>query len=109
MDRIRKKERIRIHPFTNFGGGVFWFQKDKIQFQHSATPVTWQTWTGRKWGRVGGIPSSYFFNPFRMISNRSEDPDFLLTGDTVYPGQGIPAVVLGGLHVVEQFFARKRG
>lgn len=86
-----------------------WFQKDKILFLHSATPVTWRTWTGRKFGRVGGIPNSYFSNPFQMLGNRSEDPNLLLTGDTVYPGQGIPAVVLGGLHVVEQFLARKRG
>lgn len=86
-----------------------WFLREKIVFTHSATPVTWRTWTGRKWGRVGGIPSSYFFNPFRMVSNRSEDPNLLLTGDTVYPGQGIPAVVLGGLHAVEQFYMRKRG
>ncbi|TGM06117.1 phytoene desaturase family protein [Leptospira jelokensis] len=86
-----------------------WFIREKIIFTHSATPVTWQTWTGRKWGRVGGIPSSYFFNPFQMVSNRSEDPNLLLTGDTVYPGQGIPAVVLGGLHAVEQFYMRKRG
>lgn len=105
----KKKKELESILLQTLEEEFSWFQKEKIKFQHSATPVTWQTWTGRKWGRVGGIPSSYFFNPFRMISNRSEDPDFLLTGDTVYPGQGIPAVVLGVLHAVEQFFARKRG
>lgn len=104
-----KKKKLEAILLQTLETEFVWFQKENILFQHSATPVTWQTWTGRKFGRVGGIPSNYFFNPFRMIGNRSEDEDLLLTGDTVYPGQGIPAVVLGGLHVVEQFLERKRG
>ncbi|MCW7481269.1 phytoene desaturase family protein [Leptospira kanakyensis] len=103
-----KKKKIESIIIQTLVEKFPWFQKDKILFLHSATPVTWKTWTGRKFGRVGGIPNSYFSNPFKMLSNRSEDPNLLLTGDTVYPGQGIPAVVLGGLHVVEQFLARKR-
>ncbi|PJZ85503.1 phytoene desaturase family protein [Leptospira harrisiae] len=106
QEKKRKIESILIQTLeTTFP----WFQRETILFKHSATPVTWKTWIGRKFGRVGGIPSSYFLNPFRMLSNRSEEPNLLLTGDTVYPGQGIPAVVLGGLHAVEQFFERKRG
>ncbi|TGM54771.1 FAD-binding protein [Leptospira biflexa] len=108
-DYPAKKKEIESILISVLEKEFDWFQREKILFSHSATPVTWQTWTGRKFGRVGGIPSSYFFNPFRMVSNRSEDPSLLLTGDTVYPGQGIPAVVLGGLNAVEQFYGRKRG
>ncbi|MCW7494468.1 NAD(P)/FAD-dependent oxidoreductase [Leptospira sp. 2 VSF19] len=104
-----KKKRMESIVIQTIEEKFPWFQKDKILFRHSATPVTWKTWTGRKFGRVGGIPNSFFSNPFKMLSNRSEDPSLLLTGDTVYPGQGIPAVVLGGLHAVEQFLERKRG
>ncbi|MBM9548500.1 FAD-dependent oxidoreductase [Leptospira sp. 201903074] len=104
-----KKKKLETIILQTLQAEFPWFQKEKILFLHSATPVTWQTWTGRKFGRVGGIPSSYFFNPFRMIRNCSEDPNLLLTGDTVYPGQGIPAVVMGGLNAVEQYFDRKRG
>lgn len=106
--QIRKKE-IESQILSTLEKNFDWFKLQNILFYHSATPVTWQTWTGRKWGRVGGIPSFYFLNPFRMVSNRSEDPTVLLTGDTVYPGQGIPAVVLGGLNAVEQFESRKFG
>ncbi|MCG6142901.1 phytoene desaturase family protein [Leptospira bandrabouensis] len=106
---LDKKKTIESILIQTLEESFSWFHRDKILFQHSATPVTWKTWTGRKFGRVGGIPNSYFSNPFQMLSNRSEDPNLLLTGDTVYPGQGIPAVVLGGLHSVEQFLARKRG
>ncbi|TGL54110.1 FAD-binding protein [Leptospira kemamanensis] len=105
----RKKKEIESILIRTLEKTFPWFSKEMIVFSHSATPVTWQTWTGRKWGRVGGIPSSYFLNPFRMVSNRSEDPNLLLTGDTVYPGQGIPAVVLGGLHTVERYMEGKFG
>ncbi|XDD43746.1 phytoene desaturase family protein [Leptospira sp. WS60.C2] len=104
-----KKKEIESILYSTLEKVFPWFLRENIQFSHSATPVTWQTWTGRKWGRVGGIPTSYFFNPFQMVANRSEDLSLLLTGDTVYPGQGIPAVVLGGLNAVEQFHKRKRG
>ncbi|XDD47555.1 phytoene desaturase family protein [Leptospira sp. WS39.C2] len=107
QDYPKKKKEIETILLTALEKSFPWFFREKIVFYHSGTPVTWQTWTGRKWGRVGGIPSSYFFNPFRMLSNRSEDPTLLLTGDTVYPGQGIPAVVLGGLNAVEQFYQGK--
>lgn len=108
-DYPKKKQEIESILLSVLEKRFPWFLRENLQFYHSATPVTWQTWTGRKWGRVGGIPTSYFFNPFRMFSNRSEDPSLLLTGDTVYPGQGIPAVVLGGLNAVDQFYTRKRG
>ncbi|TGK84609.1 FAD-binding protein [Leptospira noumeaensis] len=104
-----KKKEIESILIDTLKNQFSWFKNGKVLFLHSATPVTWKTWTGRKFGRVGGIPSSYFLNPFRMIANQSEDPNLLLTGDTVYPGQGIPAVILGGLNVAEQFLARKRG
>lgn len=106
QEKKKTIESILIQTLEEF---FSWFHREMILFQNSATPVTWKTWTGRKFGRVGGIPGSYFSNPFQMLSNRSEDPNLLLTGDTVYPGQGIPAVVLGGLHSVEQFIERKRG
>lgn len=106
---IEKKKNMEAILIQTLEDVFPWFQIQNIQFQYSATPVTWHTWTGRKFGRVGGVPSSYFFNPFRMIGNQSEDRDLLLTGDTVYPGQGIPAVVMGGLNAVDQYFERKRG
>ncbi|GBF48586.1 putative C-3',4' desaturase CrtD [Leptospira ryugenii] len=80
-----------------------WFRKEEIIALHSASPLSWQTWTGRKLGRVGGIPFSYFSNPFRFLSpNVLSVKGLYLCGDTVYPGQGIPAVVLGGSHLAQR-------
>ncbi|WCL50293.1 phytoene desaturase family protein [Leptospira sp. GIMC2001] len=76
------------------------FDRKKILYQNSASPASWVTWTGRSQGRVGGIPASYFFNPFRFPSSFLKSVNgFYLLGDTVYPGQGIPAVVLGALNL----------
>ncbi len=85
-----------------------WFKKERIEFTHIATPATWFTWTGREHGRVGGIPASYFRNPFRYLSPISKIPNLYMTGDTIYPGQGIPAVCLGGMNLANQILKRKR-
>jgi C-3',4' desaturase CrtD len=61
-----------------------------------ATPYTWQRWVFRKDGRVGGIPQSMT----RMLwhwPDANPEKGLFMTGDTVFPGQGIPAVVLSGI------------
>lgn len=103
----KKKNEIELRILDALSKHLSWFDSELILFKHSATPVTWKTWTGRKFGRVGGIPSFYFLNPFRYLSNRLDG--VYLTGDTVYPGQGIPAVVLGGQLAAERYLNRKRG
>jgi C-3',4' desaturase CrtD len=84
-----------------------WFDKDQIVSFHAATPATWFTWTGRKNGRVGGIPTSFFRNPFRYLSPISKISNLYLTGDTIYPGQGIPAVCLGGMNLANRMLLDK--
>lgn len=73
------------------------FEPQHIHAIHAATPYTWQFWTGRSMGKVGGLPQSMQrsvldwpkVNPFKGV---------YLTGDTVYPGQGIPGVTLSGIN-----------
>ncbi len=104
-----KKKEIEQIILKRLEAIFSWFELKKIVFSSSATPVTWKTWTGRKWGRVGGLPSSYFFNPFFYPSAITPISGLYRTGDTVYPGQGIPAVVLGGLHLALRILEKKRG
>lgn len=73
------------------------FKKSDIIECFLATPATWETWTDRLHGRVGGIPASWFFNPFHYSSPRIGNREWRL-GDTSYPGQGVSGVALGGLH-----------
>lgn len=69
-----------------------------VQSQLSGTPRTFVRYTNRTRGRVGGIPST--FGALAAAAGPVTPFDGLyLVGDTTYPGQGIPAVVLGALNV----------
>ena len=72
--------------------------EQKIHSVSAATPVTWERYTGRKHGYVGGYPQTSLFNvrgpgtPFRNL---------FLAGDSVFPGQSLPGVVTGARRVAE--------
>ncbi len=65
------------------------------------TPVTFQRFTRRVNGWVGGFPQT---NLFRSWSPRLA-PKLWLVGDTIFPGQSVPAVLLGGLRVAKALVA----
>ncbi|MBK8397557.1 MAG: FAD-dependent oxidoreductase [Leptospiraceae bacterium] len=71
-------------------------------FPLAGTPDTFEYYTHRKNGFVGGIAHSVHSNLLLMTPNISPFPNFYLAGDTVFPGQGIPAVTLGALNLVSQ-------
>jgi C-3',4' desaturase CrtD len=59
------------------------------------TPVTFQRFTRRAWGWVGGFPQTSLFRAWgpRLASH------LWLVGDSIFPGQSTAAVALGGLRV----------
>jgi C-3',4' desaturase CrtD len=59
------------------------------------TPVTFQRFTHRAQGWVGGFPQTSLFRSWapRLAKN------IWMVGDTIFPGQSIPAVAMGGLRV----------
>jgi C-3',4' desaturase CrtD len=59
------------------------------------TPVTFERFTRRVAGGVGGFPQTSLF---RMWGPRL-GPDLWMAGDSIFPGQSVPAVALGGLRV----------
>jgi C-3',4' desaturase CrtD len=61
----------------------------------SGTPVTFQRFTRRDWGWVGGFPQTSLFRAWGPRLS----PGLWLVGDSVFPGQSVPAVALGGLRV----------
>jgi C-3',4' desaturase CrtD len=73
------------------------FTSADIKYQLASTPVSWQQWTLRHNGTVGGIPQSLQRPIYSWLSSQTPDNDFFLCGDTVYPGQGVPGVALGGI------------
>lgn len=64
----------------------------------AATPVTWERWTGRKGGFVGGYVQSSLFG----VPGPSTGFDNLfLAGDSIFPGQSLPGVATGARRTVE--------
>jgi C-3',4' desaturase CrtD len=59
------------------------------------TPVTFQRFTRRLWGWVGGFPQTSLT---RTWAPRLA-PGLWLVGDSIFPGQSVPAVSMGGLRV----------
>lgn len=75
------------------------FSKEQIEYSFASTPVSWQNWVFRKHGRVGGIPQSMSRSLLDWSPAETPERGLFLTGDTVYPGQGIPGVTLSGINV----------
>lgn len=61
------------------------------------TPVTFQRFTRRRWGWVGGFPQTSLFRAWgpRIAKN------LWMVGDSIFPGQSIAAVALGGMRVAQ--------
>lgn len=73
------------------------FARAHIRYQTDSSPVTWQQWTLRHVGTVGGIPQSLSRPLYRWLGATTPLPGLYRCGDTVYPGQGVPGVTLGGI------------
>lgn len=72
------------------------FLQAQPDYVHSSSLGSWQKWTGRAFGAVGGYPQIKGLLPWQMNNAFSGLPGLWLAGDTVYPGQGIPGAALSG-------------
>jgi len=68
------------------------------------TPVTFERFTRRAWGWVGGFPQTSLFKGWgpRLA------PGIWMVGDSIFPGQSVPAVALGGLRVAQSVLASQK-
>ena len=62
------------------------------------TPVTYEFYTARHMGMVGGFPQSSIFS---ARSPRTGLPNLRLVGDSIFPGQSTAGVTLGAMRVAE--------
>ncbi|GIW25509.1 NAD(P)/FAD-dependent oxidoreductase [Meiothermus sp.] len=68
-----------------------------------ATPHTYHFYTRRQDGWVGGYPQVH---PLRTPSPRTPFPNLWRVGETIFPGQSVPAVAMGGERVAALVLAR---
>jgi phytoene dehydrogenase-like protein len=62
------------------------------------TPITYQFYTSRHKGMVGGFPQTSLL---RARSPRTGIANLRLVGDSVFPGQSTAGVTLGGMRVAQ--------
>jgi C-3',4' desaturase CrtD len=86
-------------------GRYFHLTPDAIVCIEAATPRTFQQYTGRDRGIVGGIGQRIpTFGPFGF-ANRTPLPNVWLVGDSTHPGEGTAGVSYSALTVVRQITA----
>lgn len=71
--------------------------KDAAEIILPGTPVTFERFTSRQLGWVGGFPQ---INLFQNLGPRIA-PGIWMVGDSIFPGQSIAAVAMGGLRVAQ--------
>ena len=69
------------------------------------TPKTWVTYTRRYEGYVGGLPHDISRPMIFMPPNKTPFRGLYMIGDSVFPGQGTSAVMLGAWNTVNRIFA----
>jgi len=99
----QKKLKVQNQMIDIIATSIPGFIKSGIEIVFSSTPVTWSNWVYRKKGRVGGIPQHMNRSLLDWTSAETPFVGFYLTGDTVFPGQGIPGVTLSGINVYYRF------
>ncbi len=67
-----------------------------LRLQLAGTPMTWQYYTGRHMGLVGGFPVTSLL---KARGARTGLPNLRLVGDSVFPGQSTAGVVSGAMRV----------
>ncbi len=100
------KDRLTAATLALVGRALPGFRRAERKFLLAGTPRTFAHYTGRRHGTVGGIPHNISRNMLFMPKHRTPLKGLYLVGDTVYPGQGAPGVVLGALNLAAELVGR---
>jgi C-3',4' desaturase CrtD len=71
----------------------------------AATPHSWERWTGRHRGLVGGYAQTSLFG---VRGPATKYDNLFLVGDSIFPGQSLPGVVTGARRTAELVLRRFR-
>jgi phytoene dehydrogenase-like protein len=75
---------------------------ESLRHAEFATPRSFQRYTRRTAGAVGGPPAARSNTNFLAVGSDVFGPGLWVVGDSVFPGQGTMAVVLSAVRVVER-------
>lgn len=80
--------------------------EEDVLMEITASPRTFQRFTQRYIGYVGGIPRRVGLHNYRGFAPRAAMPGLYLVGDTVFPGQSTLATAIGGFKLAERVARR---
>jgi phytoene dehydrogenase-like protein len=72
-----------------------------VTFAMTASPRTWERFTRRPRGFVGGVPRRVGLSHYLGLWPRPVEPGLWMVGDSGFPGQSTLAVAVGGHRVAE--------
>jgi phytoene dehydrogenase-like protein len=72
---------------------------EEVYFAMTASPRTFERFTARPDGLVGGIPKKKGWQNYLALGPRTLRKDFYLVGDSNFPGQSTLATATGGQRV----------
>lgn len=78
-----------------------------VRMEMTASPRTFERFTGRHRGFVGGIPRRHGWHNYRHMWPAPVAEDLYLVGDTVFPGQSTLATALGGVKLADHLAGRR--
>ena len=79
--------------------------RNAIRSITAATPVTWERYTGRVQGCVGGYPQTSLF---KVCGPLTRFDNMFFVGDSIFPGQSLPGVVTGARRTIELLLQRTK-
>lgn len=80
--------------------------RETITFQTTGTPVSFERFTRRPGGMVGGFAQKSIF---KARGPQTGIPNLLMVGDSIFPGQSTAGVTLGGFRVAHQTMQALKG
>jgi phytoene dehydrogenase-like protein len=79
-----------------------------VTFEETASPRTYERFTGRPGGAVGGIPRRAGLSHYEELGPRPVQGGLYLVGDSVFPGQSTLAAALGGVRLAVRLQRERR-
>lgn len=81
---------------------------NNVTFSMTASPRTFERFTGRSGGAVGGIPRRAGLEHYLSAWPRPVVPGVWMVGDSVFPGQSTLATAIGGTRVAQAILSGAR-
>ncbi|MCH6255720.1 hypothetical protein MLD52_04130 [Puniceicoccaceae bacterium K14] len=103
------KQRIEDILIGKFNDAFHHYGIADIKEIHTGTPLTFERFTGRHRGSVGGIPWKAWQPIWKRIGSRLPLDNMFLVGDTALPGQGLAGVSLSAIHFSNTYTDRTKG